>query len=146
MADKAEVVDATVTDVVLYDHNLFPELRWQDPLEANARFAKRFANAEGLDDLFGVMSGNTSQHMVGRRLEVKAIDWIAYQADDGVIPNAICDAVDIDSGEVLEFATTSGMCTMFLRKAELLGLLPIRVKIVEKLTKSNQKALNFEKV
>lgn len=146
MAKEVEVVDATSTDVVLYDPNLFPELQWQDPLEANSRFAERFGRAESLDDLFGVLSGNSSQNMVGRRLEIQAVDWIAYQADAGVIPNAICLAADIDSGEVLEFATTSGMCTMFIRKAELLGLLPIRVKIVEKITKSGNKALNFEKV
>lgn len=146
MAKEVEVVDATTTDVVLYDPNLFPELRWQDPLEANSRFAARFERAENLDDLFGVLSGNSTQNMVGRRIEIREVDWIAYQADQGVIPNAICLAADIDSGELLEFATTSGMCTMFIRKAELLGLLPIRVKIVEKVTKSGNRALNFERV
>ena len=146
MAKEVEVVDATTSDVVLYDPNLFPELRWQDPLEANSRFAARFERAENLDDLFGVLSGNSTQNMVGRRIEIQDVDWIAYQADQGVIPNAICLAADIDSGEVLEFATTSGMCTMFIRKAELLGLLPVRVKIVEKVTKSGNRALNFERV
>ena len=146
MAKEVEVVDATTSDVVLYDTNLFPELRWQDPLEANSRFAARFERAENLDDLFGVLSGNSTQNMVGRRIEIQDVDWIAYQADQGVIPNAICLAADIDSGEVLEFATTSGMCTMFIRKAQLLGLLPVRVKIVEKVTKSGNRALNFERV
>ena len=146
MAKEVEVVDATTSDVVLYDPNLFPELRWQDPLEANSRFAARFERAENLDDLFGVLSGNSTQNMVGRRIEIQDVDWIAYQADQGVIPNAICLAADIDSGEVLEFATTSGMCTMFIRKAQLLGLLPVRVKIVEKVTKSGNRALNFERV
>lgn len=146
MADKAEVVDATTTDVVLYDPTMFPELKWQDPLDAGKRFASRFDRAQDLDDLFNILNGNSTKNMVGRRLEIQDVDWIAYQSDNGVIPNAICLAADIDSGEVLEFATTSQMCTLFIRKAQLLGLLPVKVKIVEKVTRSGQKALNFEKV
>lgn len=146
MAREVEVVNPTGMDVVLYDHELFPDLRWQDPLEFEARSAERFKRAGSLDDLFEVMGGNSAQKMVGRRLEVQEVDFVAYQADDGVIPNAICLAVDIDSSEVLEFSTTSGFHTKFLRKAQLLGLLPVKLKITETLTKSGQKALNFEKV
>jgi hypothetical protein len=146
MGNEVEVVDATTTDVVLYDPNLFPELKWADPDDANRRFADRFQRAEDLDDLFDVLSGNNTKGMIGRRVEVQAVEWQAFQSERGVIPNGICLAADIDTGEVLEFATTSGFCTMFLRKAELLGLLPIKLKITEKVTKSGQKAINFEKV
>jgi hypothetical protein len=145
MANKTEVVTTGSMDVVLYDHELFPELKWADPQEFEARSADRFKRATSLDDLFDVMTGNNSQALVGRRLEIRAVDFQAYQADDGVIPNAICQAADIDSGEVLEFSTTSGFCTKFLRMAELLGQLPVRVKITDTLTKSGQKALNFER-
>lgn len=146
MSKEVEVVDATTTDVVLYDPNLFPELKWADPLDAEKRFAARFDRAENLDDLFNVLEGKNTQNMIGRRVEIREVEWQAYQADQGVIPNGICLAVDIDSGEVLEFATTSGMCTKFIRKAELLGLLPVKVKIVEKTTKDGNRALNFERV
>ena len=146
MSKGTEVVQTSSMDVVLYDHELFPDLRWQDPQETESRFAGRFKRAETLDDLFSVMSGNSTQTMIGRRLEIQEVDFVAYQADDGVIPNAICLAADIDSGEVLEFATTSGFCTKFLRKAQLLGLLPVKVKITSTLTRSGQNALNFEKV
>lgn len=146
MTEKAEVVETVGGELVLYDTNLFPELKWQDPQEATLRFAKRFGRAQTADDLFNVLSGNSTQQMVGRKVEIRSVEWIAYQADDGVIPNAICDAVDLETGELTEFATTSMMCTMFIRQAELLELLPLRVKVVEKLTRAGQKALNFEKV
>jgi hypothetical protein len=83
--------------------------------------------------------------MIGRKVEIVEAEFYAYQADDGVIPNAVCQAVDIGSGEVLEFATTSGFCTAFLKKAQLLGLFPVRVKVTETLTKGGNKAINFEK-
>lgn len=146
MSKDVEVVDATATDLVLYDTNLFPDLKWADPEDAGKRFAERFGRAETVDDLFDVLAGNNTQGMIGRRVEVRAVDWQAFQSDRGVIPNGICLAADIDTGEVLEFATTSEFCTMFLRKAELLGLLPLRLKIVEKVTKGGNKALNFERV
>lgn len=145
MAEKAEVVQATGMDVVLYDHELFPDLKWADPQEFEARSARRFKEAKSLDDLFDVMSGNNAQALVGKRLEIKTVEFQAYQADDGVIPNAICQAVDIDSGEVLEFSTTSGFHTKFLRMAELIGEIPVKVKVTDTLTKSGQKALNFER-
>ena len=146
MTDKAEVIDATAADLVLYDTGLFPDLRWQDPQDMGRKFGARFDRAGSLDDLFDVLQGNSTKNMVGRRVEVQEVDFYAYQGDNGVIPNGICQAVDIDSGEIIEFATTSAMCTAFLRKAQLLDLLPVRVKIVEKLTKGGQKALNFERV
>lgn len=145
MAKGAEVVQAGQMDIVLYDHELFPDLKWADPLEFEARSADRFKRATSLDDLFDVMSGNNSQSLVGKRLEIQAVDFQAYQADDGVIPNAICAAVDLDNGEVIEFSTTSGFCTKFLRMAQLLDKLPVKVKITDTLTKSGQKALNFER-
>lgn len=146
MSKEVEVVDATGSELVLYDTQLFPDLKWADPDDAGQRFAERFSRAENLDDLFDVLAGNNTQGMIGRRVEVQAVEWQAFQSDRGVIPNGICLAADIDTGEVLEFATTSQFCTMFLRRAELLGLLPLRLKIVEKVTKGGNKALNFERV
>lgn len=145
MAKGAEIVQAGDMDVVLYDHELFPDLKWADPQDFEQRSADRFKRAGSVDDLFDVMSGTNSKSMVGRKLEIGAVDFQAYQADQGVIPNAICQAVDLDTGEVLEFSTTSGFCTKFLRMVELMGQLPVKVKITETTTRSGQKALNFER-
>ena len=134
------------TEIVAYDPELFPALLDQDPREATARFARRFMIAESLDDLFNVLEGNTSQAMVGRTIEIKAVAWVPYEADIGVIPNAICQAVDTATGEILEFATTSSALTMFIRRAELIGEIPFEAKIAAKKTRSGQTALNFERI
>lgn len=146
MSDKSEVVDATSADVVLYDQNLFPDLRWADPQDMGRKFGERFDRAESVDDLFNVLEGNSTQNMVGRKVKVLDVAFQAFQSDQGVIPNGICQAVDLATGEAIEFATTSIMCTAFLRKAQLLGLLPLEVRIVEKQTRNGNKALNFERV
>ena len=146
MSTSKEVVPVQDVSVVLYDHELFPDLQWADPQDFEARSADRFKRAETLQDLFAVMQGNNSQKMVGRRVEVHQVEFQAYQSDEGVIPNGIVQAVDLDTGELLEFSTTSGFCTKFLRKAQLLGLLPVKVKLTETVTRSGQRALNFEPV
>lgn len=145
MASSEEVVTATSMDVVLYDHGLFGELKWQDPQDMGRKLGERMNHAKSADDLFDALSGNSTQSMVGRKLEIMDADFYAYQSDDGVIPNAICQAVDIDSGEVLEFATTSGFCAAFLKKAQLLKLFPLKVRVTETLTRSGNKAINFER-
>ena len=139
MADKS-------LELVAYDPALFPKLLDQDPREIAKRFAARFAQAETIDDLFSVLDGNTSKDLVGKRVQVTAVAWAPYESDRGIIPNAICTAADVETGQVFEFATTSEMLTMFIRHAELIGALPFNAKIVEKVTRSGQKALNFERV
>lgn len=148
---KADVADAgsvlkgsTAKDVVLYDRNMFPDLLNQDPQAVMQRIAARFARAQNLDDLFNVLTGNTSKNMVGRKLQIRKVAWAPYESDDGVIPLAICEAADIDSGEVLEFATTSQVLTMFIRQAELVNAMPYEVRITSKRTRQGRDALNFE--
>ena len=65
---------------------------------------------------------------------------------DAPIPLAICQAVDLTTGEETEFATTAGVLTMFIRRAELIGAIPFDAKIVGKKTANGQTALNFERV
>lgn len=132
-------------EIVLYDQGMFPMLREQDPLEVQKRFAARFERAETMEDLFGVLEGTSSQDLVGHTVEIRGVQWAPYESDQGTIPLAICDAVDVSTGEVAEFATTSGMLVLFIRKAELIGGLPFKARIAEKLTRSGQKALNFER-
>lgn len=146
MGKEVEVFDATPMDVVLYDHQLFGDLKWQDPQDMGRKLGERMNRAQSLDDLFGVMEGQSTKNMIGRKVEVTDVDFYAYQADDGVIPNAICQAVDLDSGEVIEFATTSGFCTAFLKRAQLLDLLPVKLRITDTLTRSGQRAINFERL
>lgn len=133
------------TEVALYDPALFPNLLDQDPQEVEARFAKRFAQAETLEDLFNVLEGNTSKDMVGRTIEIRDVAWAPYESDRGIIPLAVCTAVDTGSGEVLEFATTGGMLTKFIRRAEVIGAIPFTARITAKKTRGGKDALNFER-
>jgi hypothetical protein len=135
----------TKTEIVAYDHKLFPQLLDQDPEAVRERFAKRFMAAESVADLFDVLEGSTSQGMVGRRLQINGVTWAPYESDRGIIPLAICDAADLETGEIVEFATTSEALTMFIRRAELIGGLPFDARIASKKTRSGQTALNFER-
>ena len=136
----------TSTDLIAYDQTLFPQLLDQDPEAVRERFARRFMQAETIDDLFDVLSGNTSKEMVGRKLRVESVAWAPYESERGIIPLAICSGVDIATGEVVEFATTSEALTMFIRRAELVKALPFDAKIASKRTRNGQNALNFERV
>lgn len=146
MSGSSQELETVSGEIVLYDHALFGELKWQDPQDMGRKLGERMNRAASVDDLFGVLEGNSTKSMIGRKVEVLDVDFYAYQADEGVIPNAICQAVDLDTGEVLEFATTSGFCTAFLRKAQMLEALPLKLKVTETLTRSGNKAINFERV
>ena len=134
------------TELVAYDQALFPTLLDQDPVAVRERFAARFARAETIEDLFDVLEGNTSKDLVGKRMQVTAVAWAPYESDRGIIPNAICTAADVETGEVFEFATTSEALTMFIRRAELIGAIPFNARIASKKTRSGQNALNFERI
>lgn len=145
MGTEVEVVDATAAGMVLYDVTLFGQLKWQDPQDMGRKIGERMNRATSVDELFTVLEGSNTQGLIGRKVEILGADFYAYQSEEGVIPNAICQAADIATGEVLEFATTSGFCTAFLRKVQLLNGFPVQVKVTETLTRSGQKAINFEK-
>ena len=110
------------------------------------RFAQRFMAAESIDDLFDALEGNLSRSLVGHKVRISSVAWAPYQSDRGTIPLAICQAVDLTTGEETEFATTAGVLTMFIRRAELIGAIPFDAKIVGKKTSNGQTALNFERV
>lgn len=137
---------STGTDIVAYDQAVFPTLLDQDPVEVRKRFADRFARAQTIDDLFDVLSGNTSKDMVGRTLQITSVAWAPYESERGVIPLAICMAADAHTGEVVEFATTSEALTLFIRRAEVIGEIPFTARITSKKTRAGQNALNFERV
>ena len=133
-------------EVLAYDDKLFPELLRTDPESVMARFAERFVKAETLDDLFDVLEGNLSRSLIGHKVRVQAVSWVPYQSDRGVVPLAACKATDLTTGEETEFATTGGVLTMLIRRAELIGAIPFDAKIVGKKTGSGQTALNFERL
>lgn len=133
-------------EVVHYDRELFPALLDMDPDEAAGRIIARYQRAETLDDLFDVLEGNTSKTLVGHKFQFRSVAWAPYESDRGVIPLAICDAVDLDTGEETEFATTGQMLVQFLRRAELIGAYPFEAKLTATKTNSKRDALNFERV
>ena len=144
---STDIVPAAETgEIVLYDAAMFPDLTARDPRDVQASFTRRFAKATSLDDLFDVLEGNNTRGMVGRKIEVREVAWQPYESDDGVIPLAIVTAADLDSGELMEFATTSGFITLFIRMAEILGELPFKAKVTEKKTRSGKMALNLARV
>lgn len=144
MTTGDEIVNASAA-VELYNRDLFPTLLDQDPEEVRARFAARFMRAETIEDLFDVLEGSTSKDMIGRSVQIRAVAWAPYESDRGIIPLAVCDAADLKTGEVIEFATTGEMLCMFIRRAELVGALPFEARITGKRTRSGQTALNFER-
>jgi hypothetical protein len=134
------------TQIEAYDHALFPELLNTDPESVMVRFAERFMRAETLDDLFDALEGNLSRSLVGHKVRIQSVQWAPYQSDRGITPLAICQATDLTTGEETEFATTGGVLTMFIRRAELLDCIPFDAKIVGKRTSNGQTALNFERL
>ena len=134
------------SEVIAYDDKLFPELLQTDRESVMLRFAERFKAAETIDDLFDALEGNLSRSLVGHKVRINSVQWAPYQSDRGVVPLAICQAVDLTTGEETEFATTAGVLTMFIRRAELIGAIPFEARIAGKKTQNGETALNFERV
>jgi hypothetical protein len=117
-----------------------------DPLATQERMAKRVRSTKSMDELFDALSGKSSDEMVNKAFQFNGVAWQAYETERGQIPLAVCEVVDLATGEETEFVTTGGMLVQFLYQAELLNGYPFRARIVEKQTRSGQKALNFERV
>lgn len=137
--------EAPTTEVVAYDQAKFPMLREVDPEAVQARMAAQIFKAETIDDLFGTLNGTLSRDLIGTAIDVRGVEWQPYESDRGIIPLAVVSAVKIETGELVEFATTSTMLVAFLRQAELIEALPFATRIVGKKTKSGNMALNFER-
>lgn len=127
-------------------YEAFPEIRDVDPAAVAERMGSRMRKATSLDELFDTLTGSTSNALVGRKFQFDHVAWQPYESDRGIIPNAIVSAVDLDTGEEEEFATTGTMLVEFLRQAQLLDAFPFKARIVGKKTRSGQTALNFERV
>jgi hypothetical protein len=143
---KDNDVVTTGAQVELYDRNLFGNLISQDPEAVMARFAEQFMKASTVDEVFAVLEGNNASQFYGRKLEIRAVAWAPFRTEEGMIPNAIIEAADLDSGELVQFSNTGRVSNMMLRKVELLGGLPWQVRIVGVRTAEGQTATNFERV
>lgn len=110
------------------------------------RLEARYDKATSLDDLFDALEGSSSQDLVGRKFSFVDVAWQRYDSDRGAIPQAVCEVVDLSTGEATEFVTTGGMLVRFLANAKRLDAFPFDARIVEKTTKRGNKALNFERV
>lgn len=126
----------------------FPGITSVNPDDVTARMGDRMMASESLDDLFDALSGSNSQSQVGKTFEFHDVSWQPYEASRGngekvIIPLALCDVVNVATGEVEEFVTTGEMMVKFLRRAQQLGAFPFKARIEGKLTRSGQTALNL---
>lgn len=124
----------------------FPGIAEQTPEAIMDRMAARVRSQTTLDGLFDALSGNSSDSLVGKSFEFDGVAWQAYESDRGLIPQAVCQVVDLSTGEATEFVTTAWMLVNFLRQAEVIGVFPFKARIVGRRTKRGQTALNFERV
>ena len=130
----------------IFPTDMWPDTVTTDPTVAQRQIVNRLLAAETVDALFDAMGGQTSDADVGKSFEFVNVEWQAYQADNGVIPLAKCDVVDLSSGEKRGFVTTAVSLTAFIRRVEMLNAFPFRARVTGKRTRSGYTALNFEKV
>jgi hypothetical protein len=146
MAKQDEQVERVSGEVELYDRQLFGNLISQDPEAVMARFAEQFMAAKTVEEVFAVLDGNSATRLYGEVVEIRSVAWAPYQTEDGVIPNAIIEAVNMHTGEQVQFSNTGRLSNMQLRRVELIGGLPLKVRVVGKRTAGGQTATNFELV
>lgn len=128
------------------DFGAIPLTAERDPQATMERMAKRVRSTKSMEELFDSLNGKASDQMVGRAFQFNDVAFESYEAERGPIPLAVCDVVDLATGEVTEFVTTGGMLVQFLYQAKQLNGFPFKARITEKPTRSGQKALNFERV
>ena len=138
-----EVLSAAEAAEIAALNEFYPGITSVNPDDVRERMAGRMRGAKSLDDLFDALSGNNSKANVGKTFEFISVAWQPYQAQRGIIPNAICQVVNVVTGEEEEFATTGDMMVEFLRQAQLLNAFPFKARIEGKLTRSGQTALNL---
>jgi hypothetical protein len=150
MANKDTIAEGDVTVLSAEEtaqlaalDSFYPGITSVDPSAVRERMAGRMRSAQSLDELFDALSGSNSKSMVGKTFEFRSVAWQPYQAQRGIIPLAVVDAVNTATGEVEEFVTTADMMVEFLRQAQLLNVYPFKARIEEKETRSGNKALNL---
>jgi hypothetical protein len=142
-----DVASFTADDVITLDQFQaeFGAIQVADAGAISKKLEARYDNANSLDDLFDAMDGSSSQQLVGRSFRFMGVAWQRYDSDKGAIPQAVCDVVDLKTGETEEFVTTGKMLVRFLANAVRLNVFPFEARITEKTTKRGNKALNLER-
>lgn len=117
----------------------------EDPRAVQARIAKKIMSKDNLDDMFDALDSQASDTLVGRRFTIKSVEFDIYHADDGDVPLAVVQSIDLKTGEPEEWVTTAVNLTSFLANAVRIEALPFDAKIGERKTGNNQSALRFER-
>jgi hypothetical protein len=136
--DSLDVQAAFITE--------FGEVDVSSPEDILGRMGKRYDKAENLDDLFDALGGQSSDALVGKKYRHHNVKWQPYQTEKGVIPLAVCEVTDLDTGEETEYVTSAYMLVRFLRRAKQLDAFPFDARITGKRTNRGQTALNYERV
>jgi hypothetical protein len=123
----------------------FGNIQVADAGAISKRMSARYDNAKNLDDLFDALEGSSSKQLVGKVFTFLSVAWQRYDSDRGPVPQAVCNVVDVATGEADEFVTTGDMLVKFLANAVRLNAYPFTARIVEKTTKRGRKALNLER-
>jgi len=124
----------------------FGDVAIVEPEAIMTRMAGRLHKADSIDELFGALTGKSSDELDGNSFRFLGVEWQPYESAKGTIPLAVCDVVDLATGEADEFVTTAFMLVNFLRRAQVIGAYPFEARIVGKKTNRGQTALNFERV
>lgn len=116
-----------------------------DPRAIQARIARKIMSHDNLDDMFDALDSQASDRLVGRSFEIKSVEFDIYHADDGDVPLAVVQSIDLKTGQPEEWVTTAVNLTSFLANAVRIEALPFKCKIGERTTGRGQKALRFER-
>lgn len=137
---------STRTEIELYDRKAFPDDLFMTARESGTRVAGRIVDATTMEQVFDALEGHTSKDMVGQALTVTGVSWTLYESAEGLIPNAIVEAASVETGEAVEFATTSTQLVAVLRKAQLIDGFPFNARIGSVKTRDGFTALKWERL
>ena len=116
-----------------------------DPEEVQQAIVRRVLSAESIDELFEQWEVTKSNQLEGRSFDITGVEFAVYNADSGPVPLARVEAVDLATEKATPFVTTAPNLTAFLYKAQQLGSLPFKAKIVGAKTARGYMALHFER-
>jgi hypothetical protein len=100
-----------------------------DPVDAALDILLRASRATTPAALWATWSSDATKLMVDNPLEIQKVEWGTYEGAEGAVPAARITAASLTTGEVEHHFTTARGLTTFLRKAELLSMLPLKMNV-----------------